>query len=118
VFQLSGIVASTQFYHHGDCLDPETEIILSDGSVIKLIDWFNNFPEKKINLVSYDETSGKFCESIGHSPRVGNITREEMQIELENGEIVRCTTNHPFLTQRGWVNAEFLTDQDEIKSFI
>jgi DNA gyrase/topoisomerase IV subunit A len=117
VFQLSGIVASTQFYHHGDCLDPETEIILSDGSVIKLIDWFNNFPEKKINLVSYDETSDKFCESIGHSPRVGNVTREEMQIELENGEIVKCTTNHPFLTQRGWINAESLTDQDEIKSF-
>jgi hypothetical protein len=118
VFQLSGKVASDCFYHHGDCLDSNTEIILSDGSSIKILDWFNNFPDKNLKLVSYDEETGKFCESIGHSPRIGNITNEEMEIELENGEIIRCTTNHPFLTQRGWINAEFLTENDDIKSFI
>jgi len=118
VFQLSGKVASDAFYHHGDCLDPNTEIILTDGSSIKIFDWFSKFPEKNLKLVSYDEENGKFCESIGHSPRIGNITNEEIEIELENGEIIKCTSNHPFLTQRGWVNAEFLTEDDDIKSLI
>lgn len=118
VFQLSGKVASDAFYHHGDCLDPETEIILSDGSSIKIIDWFNNFPSKNLKLVSYDEENDKFCESIGHSPRIGNTTNEQIEIELENGDIIKCTSNHPFLTQRGWVDAESLTENDDIKSFI
>ena len=118
VFQLGGKVSSEAFYHHGDCLDPETEIILSDGTSIKIFDWFSKFPNTKLRLVSYNEENGKFCESIGHSPRIGSVTNEEMEIELENGEIIKCTPNHPFLTQRGWVNAESLTEDDDIKSFI
>jgi superfamily II DNA or RNA helicase len=28
-----------------------------------------------------------------------------VEVELENGEIIKCTKNHPFFTERGWVNA-------------
>ena len=118
VFQLSGKVASDAFYHHGDCLDPETEILLSDGSLIKIYDWFQNYPEKKLQVVAFDEKNNRFCEATGHSPRIGNISKEEIEIEMENGETIKCTPNHPFLTNRGWVNAEDLNEDDEIKSFL
>lgn len=118
VFQLSGSVASGAFYHHGDCLDLNTEIMLSDGTYIKIIDWFNNFPDQKLEVICYDEEKNKFTSGIGHSPRVGNITDEEYEIEMEDASIFKCTSNHPFLTQRGWVEAQDLTEDDEIKSFI
>jgi hypothetical protein len=118
VFQLSGIVASTQYYHHGDCLDPDTEILLSDGTLIKIYEWFKNYPEKELKVVSFDENNNRFCEAIGHSPRIGNISKEEIEIEMENGEIIKCTPNHPFLTNRGWINAEDLNENDEIKNFL
>jgi hypothetical protein len=66
VFQLSGKVASDAFYHHGDCLDPDTEILLSDGTLIKIYDWFQNYPEKKLKVVAFDEKNNRFCEATGH----------------------------------------------------
>lgn len=114
IFQLAGKVASDAHYHHGDCLDPETEILLSDGSYIKLGEWFNLFPDEKFEVVSFDEKMKKFINSIAHSPRIGNITSEEFEIELENGQIIKCTGNHPFLTSRGWIDAKDLQENDDI----
>lgn len=115
VFQLAGKVASDAFYHHGNCLDPDTEILLQDGSFIKIVDWFENFPDSEMCLVSYDEDSKQFVVGIGHSPRVGQTTDIEYEIEMENGEIFKCTPNHPFLTERGWITAENL-GEDVIKN--
>src|SRR5262245_41349423 len=36
------------------------------------------------------------------------------QLSLANGMTVHCTPDHPIFTQRGWVNAEDLTDRDDI----
>lgn len=117
VFQLSGKVASEAFYHHGDCLSPETEIMLDDGSIITISKWYEEYPEKQFRVLSYDEKKLKFTHGIGHSPRIGQITNIEYEIEMEDGCIFLCTENHPFLTNRGWVQAKDLTDDDEIKSF-
>lgn len=116
VFQLAGKVASDAFYHHGNCLDPNTNILLEDGSFISLKEWFDKYPDVKLNLISYDEKSKKFTTGIGHSPRIGNITNIEFEIEMEDGSIIKCTENHPFLTNRGWVEAKDLLDSDEIIS--
>lgn len=117
IFQLSGKVASDCFYHHGDCLDPQTEILLSDGSYIKIIDWFEKYREMQMEVVSFDEINKKFVYSIGHSPRIGQSTNIEYEIEMYNGEIFKCTNNHPFLTKRGWIKAEELTEEDDILDF-
>lgn len=117
VFQLSGFIANKCFYHHGDCLDPDTEILMDNGQIITIIDWFEKYPDKKFNLISFDEERKTFVTGIGHSPRIGSITDTEYEIEMENGEIFKCTNNHPFLTQRGWVYAEDLSEDDNIISF-
>jgi len=118
VFQLTGKVASDAFYHHGDCLDPDTEIMLTDGSYMTIGQWFEKYPDKKMELLCYDEKKEKFTKGVGHSPRIGHITNEEYEIEMEDGYIIKCTSNHPFLTDRGWVEAKDLTNDDNIKSFI
>ena len=114
VFQLAGKVASDAFYHHGDCLSEDTEIILADGTNISIGEWFNKFPGKDMEVLCYDEDKKEFTKGIGHSPRIGHITNEEYEIEMVDGNIVRCTSNHPFLTDRGWVEAKDLKEDDNI----
>jgi hypothetical protein len=117
VFQLSGAVANQAFYHHGDCLSPETEIVMSDGHVITILEWYEKYPDCEFDLVSYDEVNGEFVCGKGHSPRIGSITDVEYEIIMDDDSVFKCTGNHPFYTQRGWIKAEDLLNTDEIKSF-
>lgn len=117
VFQLSGKVASEAFYHHGDCLSPETEIIMEYGTTITILEWYEKYPDYQFNVISFNEETSQFVTGIGHSPRVGNITNIEYEIIMEDDSVFKCTGNHPFYTQRGWINAEDLLETDEIKSF-
>lgn len=115
VFQLAGQVASTMFYHHGNCLDENTEIILANGTKISLKEWYTNFKDKKLEVLSYNEQTKEIVIGIGHSPRIGSITDIEYEIELESGEIIKCTNNHPFLLKDGtWKEAKDLTEDDDI----
>lgn len=118
VFQLTGRIAADAHYHHGDCLDPSTEILLSDGSYITIEEWYTKYPNIKLKVLAYDEKSKKFIEAIGHSPRIGQVTDIEYEIEMEDGSIFKCTGNHPFLTQRGWVQAKDLTKDDDILNLL
>jgi DNA polymerase-3 subunit alpha len=44
-----------------------------------------------------------------------NVDEEIIEIECENGVIVRCTKDHKFLTKnRGFVEAQYLTEEDDI----
>jgi len=114
IFQLGGKIAADAHYHHGDCLDPDTEILLADGTYITIGEWFKKFPNESLEVIAFDDVSNTFIDALGHSPRIGNITEEEVEIELESGKVLKCTRNHPFLTSRGWVNAENLLEDDDI----
>lgn len=114
IFQLAGRVAADAFYHHGDCLDPDTEILLNNGSYITIHEWFLKYPDAKFEVISFNEKSNEFVTAIGHSPRIGQITDIEYELEMEDGSIFKCTGNHPFLTHRGWVEAKDLTQDDDI----
>lgn len=116
VFQLAGVVADQAYYHHGNCLDINTNILLDDGSFISIKDWLEKYPDVKFKVISYDEEKEEFTTGIGHTPRIGNITNIEFEIEMEDGSIIKCTENHPFLTKRGWIEAKDLLESDEIIS--
>jgi hypothetical protein len=45
---------------------------------------------------------------------IDNGRKKIFKVELDNGLMVRCTGNHPFMTQRGWVPCLELQDTDEI----
>jgi len=108
-----GDVFSSGRYHHGDCFFYDTLINLADGTQISIGEWTEKYPDIKLFVYCVDENNKKTI-AMGYSPRIGQITDEMFEIELENGEIFKCTKNHPFLTERGWVKAEDLLDSDEL----
>lgn len=108
---LVGSVMKTGLYHHGDCLSYDMEINLADGTTIKIGEWAEKYPGVSLFVKCLDAENNPTI-SIGHSPRIGHITNEFYELELDNGEIIKCTGNHPFLTQRGWIHAEKLLDDD------
>lgn len=87
------------------CFLPDTRVKLSDEtytpiSMIKIgdevIDAYGD-KQKVYDVLEYD------------------IDEEIIEIEFDNGKIIRCTKDHKFLTKnRGWVEAQFLTEEDDI----
>lgn len=112
-----GEVFSTGLYHHGDCISGDTKIELGDGSQIKIGDWYDKNPDCDLIVSCIDEKTGEKTFGVGHSPRIGQITDELIEIEMESGEIFRCTKNHPFYVNSEWVRAEDLTEDMDIKDF-
>lgn len=88
------------------CFLPDSRVKMWDGmhcpiSIIKIgdivIDAYGN-PQKVLNTLSY-------------------YTDEEiLELTMSSGAIIRCTKDHKFLTEnRGWVQAQNLNKEDEIK---
>jgi len=100
-------------YHHGDCLDGNTKINLADNTQITIRKWFEEYPDAILMIRSIDENENEVI-GIGHSPRIGQETNDYLEIELENGEIIKCTKNHPFLVNEKWIKAEDLKENDEL----
>ena len=102
-------------YHHGDCLAYDTKLNLADGSQITIGKWFEEYPGAVLLIKCIDESeNNKETVGIAHSPRIGQKTEEFIEIELENGEIIKCTENHPFLVNNEWKLAKDLKENDDI----
>jgi len=64
---------------------------------------------------SFDEKTNTFVDKEVDEVFKNQYEGELIVLELENGKVLRCTPEHPFYTQRGWVEAKNLTDMDDIK---
>lgn len=118
VFQLAGVVASTTFYHHGNCLDGDTRVHLEDMTTISLNEWVQNFPDKSMKILAWCEKSNKLVFDLSSPPFKGQMSYEEISIELENGDTIKCTPDHLLLLENGnWIEAQYLTELHTLKSF-
>lgn len=104
-------------YHHGDCLFYNTKINLADGTQITIGEWYEKYPNSVLLVKSIDDDNNEII-GIGHSPRIGQSTNEYLEIELESGEIIKCTKNHPFFLNGKWVKAEDLKENDDLYTLI
>ena len=87
------------------CFTPETRVKMADKS-FKLIKDIN---PKDLIIDAYGEKQ-EVIEKF-----IYNINEEIVELELESGEVIKCTKDHKFLTQnRGWVEARNLTENDEL----
>lgn len=116
VAKLSGQVMA--IHPHGDCLDFGTEVLLADGSHIKIGEWVEQNPEAELLITAFDRENEKFI-TTNAKPTNGKIVTELMEIEFENGAIIRTSLDHKFLLDDGktYVKAEDLSEKVEIKSF-
>jgi hypothetical protein len=97
-----------------ECFHGDTPILTKDGyKPIKNI-------EAGEIIINYDENKKIFKEDIVVK-RHENLNKSQnsimLEIELDNGDIIKVTENHKFLTtNRGWVAAKNLTIEDDICS--
>lgn len=76
---------------------PIKELVGTSGKV-----WSYNVDTKQAELKPY------------HDCRLTQKDAEIYEIETEDGRKIRCTEEHPILTQRGYVLAKYLNDSDKI----
>jgi len=113
VAKLTGMVMS--LHPHGDCLDYDTEVLLEDGSYIKIGDWVENNPNKEMTIIAYDREKEEFVKAKAQ-PTNGKVVDELIEIEFENGAKIISSSDHKFLLSDGqtYTKAEDLKEGDEI----
>lgn len=92
------------------CLEGSTEVITTEGP-IPIKDLTDN-PHYLFTLGD----DGKLGTTDNKTVSVlSGYTDTLLEIELDDGTVIRCTPDHRFLTKnRGWVQAKDLTDEDEL----
>ena len=113
VGNLSGAVIEKSSYHHGACLDYDTEILLADGSYIKIGEWAERYPDVEL-LLPCVNNKNELTISVGKTPISLRCELEYFEIELEDGTIVKCTDNHRFLVGDEYIEAKDLTEDMDI----
>lgn len=86
------------------CFVADTNINMFDGS------------QKHINEIKqYDEVidaqgkKGVVVDTFQYE-----VDEDLIELSFDNGCIITCTQDHEFMTQRGWVKARDITDEDDI----
>lgn len=95
-----------------ECFHGDTKILTQTGyKLIKDI-------EPGEIIINYDENKKIYKEDIvvkRHENLIKSENSNMLEIELNNGEFIKVTENHKFLTtNRGWVCAKNLTIDDDI----
>ena len=86
------------------CFTGETKLLLPDGRKVSFLELFAEKEEVFVN--SFDFQKQELVKARGYDVRCTKEVTELVEVELENGETVRCTPEHWFLTQSaGYVEA-------------
>jgi hypothetical protein len=94
------------------CLTGETKIPLLNGSEITIKEMAESGKEQWVYSCTEE---GEFKPGLARSPRMTSPRERVWEVTLDNGEVVRCTWNHPFLTRDGrWVKAQDLSSGESL----
>ena len=98
------------------CIHPETKVVTERGSqtIESIITQIN--AGQDILVYGFDFTENKTTLTNISYARSGIGSKSWVEIELENGDLFRCTEDHEVYTEnRGWIQAKNLTVDDELK---
>ena len=104
------------------CFTGETKLLLPDGRKASFLELLAEKEEVFVN--SFDFQKQELVKARGYDVRCTKEVTELVEVELENGETVRCTPDHWFLTQSAGymeacnlkVGAKFIPEH-EVKAF-
>lgn len=93
------------------CLSSDTLVKVKNKKtneifIISMSELTSNYNEYEV--MSYNEVkkSFEFCDVLDSLEKLGN--KDWIALELEDGSIIKCTEDHKFLTENGWVKAKNL----------
>lgn len=110
--EMAHVVAGSGTSSNADavyCLERQTPVLMADGS-------YRPIGDVRVGdrVLSSDESgSGRLVET-GVTNRWDFEEEEFFEIEREDGQTIRCSGNHRWLTQRGWVRTDELVEGDDI----
>ncbi|MBW2969290.1 DEAD/DEAH box helicase, partial [Candidatus Woesearchaeota archaeon] len=92
------------------CLPYDAEILIETGEYLQI----GKIVEEKlpVNVIVFDKKKGFVPKKIQGYYRY--FDDELYEITLRCGETIRCTPNHPLLTNNGWKEARFITKKDTV----
>ena len=91
------------------CTSADTAILYND--TIKEI---GDISEESFEVVSYKD--GKFIKTKAKNARITKYVNELIEVEFEDGSILKCTPEHPILLDNEeWIQAQSLKPNDNIK---
>jgi DNA polymerase III alpha subunit len=99
------------------CVHPDALLVTSLGklTIREVVEIVN--AKREIEVLSFDE---KIQRPVFMPVTWGGCTRKNaklLKITLKNGATVKVTPDHKILTQRGWIEAQFLKHDDSVMSF-
>lgn len=93
------------------CVDEHTQVLMGDKTHKVISDI-----QVGEQVITFDDVKKQFTTSIVDQV-YDQGEKECIELEFDNGKKLICTTDHPILTQRGWIQAGDLTSEDEVVSF-
>lgn len=104
-----------QKYDHG-CFTGDTKLALVNKKTKEIIyKMFSELTSKDCeDYFTISKFNGVDILTEFKNPKITKKVKELVELELESGDLVKCTLDHKILTKRGYVEAQNLTDSDEI----
>jgi len=100
------------------CLSGDTEIPLLDGNCLSIRQLAEEFSEREFWLYSYDKKKGCIVPGLASRPRLTARDEKVLAVRLDNDEVVRATSWHPFLMRDGtYKRADQLMVGDSVMPF-
>ena len=104
-----------KFHPHGDCLSATTIVPLLSGKHLTIKELVDSNAGPKW-VLSWNPKTKTLVPAKAHSWRVGKTTKIKYRIHFNNGDILECTGNHQFLSNKGWIKAKNITLNTQINS--
>lgn len=92
---------------HGSCLSGDTVFYMLNGSPMTIKEMYDSNNSKFYGMAINESNQLEPCEIT--NVRVGQVTRKLYHINLSDGSLIKCTGNHPFMSDDfKFINAENL----------
>lgn len=99
----------------GECVTGDTLVTMGDGTQSSI----DEIKEKMrlripVNVMAIADNGDPISSPVTHFMNTG--VKEIVRIETNSGKVLKVSRDHPVLTGRGWVKAEFLKEDDQVAS--